>query len=176
MIRFFILFSCLLPVEVLAEPIVLFDSGRTVPALPYKQIILDVEIPDFGALWAIDKSASETVASDPSNPANWLPITSTRLTPGKVAARVVEYNNLPSPVCVIGSGERSIKWLQKNHKALAENNVLCWLVEAPDLESVRNVILALDGVSMAPADGDAIADFFSLRHYPVLITPRFIEQ
>jgi len=54
--------------------------------------------------------------------------------------------------------------------------VLCWLVSAESLSKVKRIVTALSGVSMSPANGDAIAKFFSIKHYPVLITQRLIEQ
>ena len=159
-----------------AEPVVLFDSGNTVPTYSYKQILQGVSIPDFGQLWAADKVIEIDKSSDPTDPANWLPVSTRKLSPGRVTAREVRFNQLASPVCVVGSDEKSLNWIKKYRSALLQNNVLCWLVSAENLEQVQQVVIALDGVSMSPADGDAIADFFSIAHYPVLISQRFIEQ
>ena len=159
-----------------AEPVVLFDSGNTVPTYSYKQILQGVSIPDFGQLWASNRAIEVDKSIDPSDPANWLPVTTHKLSPGRVSAREVRFNQLASPVCVIGSDQKSLTWITKYREVLLQNNVLCWLVSAQNLAQVQQVVTALAGVSMSPADGDAIADFFSIAHYPVLITQRFIEQ
>ncbi len=159
-----------------AEPVVIFDSGNTVPTYPYKQILQGVTIPDFGELWAMNRAVEVDESSDPSDPVNWLPVTTSKLTPGDVTARQVRFDHLASPVCVIGSDKKSLDWIKKYQSALLKNNVLCWLVSANDLNDVQQVVTALGGVSMSPANGDEIARFFSISHYPVLITQRFIEQ
>lgn len=159
-----------------AEPIVLFDNGKTVPTYRYKQILQGISIPDFGKMWATDKAVEVDESSDPKDPANWLPLVTTRLSPGTVKSRKVRFDQLASPVCIIGHDDRSLAWIRKYQSALLKNNVLCWLVSADNLTEVQQVITALAGVSMSPANGDEIAKFFSIKHYPVLITQRFIEQ
>jgi integrating conjugative element protein (TIGR03765 family) len=159
-----------------AEPIVLFDSGKTVPTYRYKQILQGISIPDFGNIWATDKVVEVDEYNDPKDPANWLPVTTTKLSPGLIKPREVRFDQLVSPVCIIGSDEKSLAWIKKYRSVLLKNNVLCWLVSAKNLDEVQQVVTALSGVSMSPANGDAIANFFSIKHYPVLITQRFIEQ
>jgi len=159
-----------------AEPIVLFDSGKTVPTFHYKQILQGNSIPDFGKMWATDKAVEVDESNDPKDPANWLPVATTKLSPGLIKSRKVRFDQLVSPVCIIGSDEKSLAWIKKYRSVLLKNNVLCWLVSAKNLDEVQQVITALSGVSMSPANGDAIAKFFSIKHYPVLITQRFIEQ
>lgn len=159
-----------------AEPIVLFDSGKTVLTYRYKQILQGISIPDFGKIWATDKAVEMGEYDDPKDPANWLPVTTTKLSPGIIKPREVRFDQLISPVCIIGSDERSLAWIKKYRSVLLKNNVLCWLVSARNLDEVQQVVTALSGVSMSPANGDAIAKFFSIKHYPVLITHRFIEQ
>ena len=159
-----------------AEPIVLFDSGNTVPTYRYKQILQGVSIPDFGKMWATDKAVEVDKTNDPKDPSNWLPVTTTKLSPGIVKKRHVRFDQLVSPVCIIGSDEKSLVWIKKYQSVLLKNNVLCWLVSAENLAEVKQVVTALSGVSMSPANGDAIAKFFSIKHYPVLITQRLIEQ
>ena len=159
-----------------AEPVVIFDSGKTVPAYPYKQILQGVTIPDFGELWAMNRAGEVDKSSDPKDPENWLPVTTSKLSPGVVTARQVRFDHLASPVCIIGSDQKSLDWIKKYQSTLLNNNVLCWLVSANNLKEVQQVVTALGGVSMSPANGDEIAKFFSIKHYPVLITQRFIEQ
>ncbi len=164
---------------VLAEPVVIFDSGVTMPSYPYKQLFSGKNVPDFGKDWALEKIqklGDGDKSNDVTDPDNWLPITTAKLSPGDVTARTVQFNQLASPVCIIGSDERSIEWVTKYQPILLKYNALCWLVEANGLSDVQRVVTALNGVSMSPADGDAIAEFFDLSHYPAFITQRFIEQ
>ena len=159
-----------------AEPIVLFDSGKTVPTYPYKLILQGISIPDFGKMWATERAIEVDESNNPTDPANWLPVTTSKLTPGIVKARQVRFDQLATPVCIIGSDKRSLAWIKKYQSVLLKKNVLCWLVSAENLAEVQQVVTALSGVSMSPANGDEIAKFFSIKHYPVLITQRFIEQ
>lgn len=174
--KFVVCLTLLFTTVCMAEPIVLFDSGITIPSYPYKQILSKTEVPDFGAEWALDKAAGMAPQSESIDPNSWLPIVSKRLTPGQVKTRSVRYDYLVSPICIIGSDAQSLRWIATYHSILSDNNVLCWLVSAPNIKSVQTVIDTLDGIAMSPADGDAISEFFGLSHYPVLITQRLIEQ
>jgi len=160
-----------------AEPTVIYDSGDTVSPGQYKAILQNKHIPDFGKLWANDKkNKMKKSQTDMTKPANWLPVKTNELTPGKVVSRQVRYNTLVSPVCIIGSDKKSLAWIRKYHDILYKNNALCWLVSANNVADVQRTITALDGIPMTPADGNAIAKFFSIQHYPVLITQKFMEQ
>lgn len=171
-----ILYSLFFIQSVMAEPTVLYDAGSTIPVYPYKVPLEGIVIPDFGESWAKQTAEAVDQSDDPADPANWLPVSTTRLTPGDFKARAVTFNGLASPVCIIGSDDRSIEWIVKYHDALLENNVLCWLVSAQTIADVQRVVNALNGISMSPANGDSIAEFFTIDRYPVLITQRFIEQ
>jgi len=158
-----------------AEPVVIYDSGTAIPVYPYKMPLEGLVIPDFGDKWATD-AAVKAAESDPNDPANWLPVTTGKLSPGNFESRTVTFNQIANPLCIIGSDDRSIEWLERHHNALLANDVLCWLVSADTVADVQRVVDALNGISMSPANGDSIADFFVIDHYPVLITQRFIEQ
>jgi integrating conjugative element protein (TIGR03765 family) len=159
----------------LAEPVVIYDSGTAIPVYPYKMPLEGLEIPDFGDMWARETSV-KAVQSDPNDPANWLPVTTNKLSLGDFESRTVTFNQIANPICIIGSDDRSIEWIERHHSALLANDVLCWLVSADTVADVQRVVNALDGISMSPANGDSLADFFVIDHYPVLITQRFIEQ
>ena len=168
---------CLMVSTSPAEPTVIFDSGNTTPIGRYHQMISGAQIPDFGDAWSsAQRSELEAEKADPANPENWLPITTTKLSPGKVHPRAVQLSELASPICVIGSDSMSTEWIRTYHNALVNNGVLCWLVEASTLDDVQRIVQVLNGIPMSPADGNAIAEFFQIQHYPVLITHRFIEQ
>lgn len=158
------------------EPVVLFDSGQTVSTDVYKQILTGVNVPDFGQIWATETKDSVGAGKDSHNPVNWLPLITRKLTPGKVKSYEVNYSSLESPVCIIGTDPKSLAWVKKYQHVLLKNNVLCWLVSANNVDGVKKIVNALAGVQMSPANGDDLAKFFHLAHYPVLITPRFIEQ
>jgi integrating conjugative element protein (TIGR03765 family) len=170
------IFLTLVLSSVSAEPVVIYDAGHTVPTYVYKQILQGVSVPDFGQLWAADKAIEVDKSNNPGDPSNWLPVTSAKLTPGVEYSREVRFDQLVTPVCIIGSDAKSLAWIRQYQAVLKKHNVLCWLVSANTLAEVQTVITALNGISMSPADGDAIAEFFTIRHYPVLITQRLIEQ
>lgn len=163
--------------DAMSEPDVIYDSGRTISASKYKSLFKELkEIPDFGKNWALSKANKFNPNVDPSNAKNWLPIKTSKLTPGYVKAKPVQFNNMLNPICIIGSDQKSLQWIQKYHDVLIKNEAICWLVQASNINDVKKVVETLDGIPMSPSDGDALSDFFSLSHYPVLITARFLEQ
>ena len=80
------------------------------------------------------------------------------------------------PICVIGTDDLSVAWVTRNLQTLVEMNAQCLLVAAESEAQARALLELAPGLSIHPAHGDAIADYFKIAHYPVLITDRYISQ
>lgn len=164
----------LLPSFVVAEPEIIFDTGRTTSTMPYRKMLTDSQVPDFGESWFLNKMPK---SSDPKNPETWFPITTTRMSPKRLENESEIYlTQLPVPICIIGTDELSIEWLRLNIKHLIEINAQCWLVQANHIDEVKMLSKILKSVSITPANGDAISRYFKIKHYPVLITDRYVYQ
>jgi integrating conjugative element protein (TIGR03765 family) len=157
-----------------AEPQVIFDSGDTIPAEPYKAILNDVQVPDFGKSWIF--AHAPLIEKSPYDLSTWLPLHTDKLTPAVVDTRIPANFNLSQPLCVIGSDPLSLEWIAAAKDFLIERQAVCWIVEAASLEDYSNVHRLMEGVVLLPADGDDIADFLHIEHYPVIITERYISQ
>ena len=156
-----------------AEPIVILDDGG-VSTEPYRRVLQSDEVPDFGGLWV--QANLSRIQQDPDNPDVWLPLT-TRMTPARIDVEQAVNFNLDAPVCVIGSDPLSLHWIRQNLDKLVQVKARCWLVQARDFQAFSAVSQALQGrVMMTPADGDIVADYFGLSHYPVVIDQRYISQ
>lgn len=156
-----------------AEPVVILDAGG-ISTEKYRRVLQPEQVPDFGGLWV--QANLPRIQQDPDNPDVWLPLT-TRMTPARID-RDQEVNfELDAPICVIGADPLSLHWIRVNLDKLVQVEARCWLVQARDFRAFRAVSQALQGrVVMTPADGDIVADYFGLSHYPVVIDQRYISQ
>jgi len=104
-----------------------------------------------------------------------LPIRSVGLTPGKVTAKA---HNVPfaRAFFLIGSDDRSRRWLVQHRKTLKELGAVGMLVEATTTEDLHAIARLADGLPITPASGSAIARAIGIEHYPVGISAGRIWQ
>lgn len=156
-----------------AEPIVILDEGG-ISTEKYRRVLQSTEVPDFGGLWI--EANLPRIQQDPGNPDVWLPL-ATRMRPARIEMEQEVSFNLDAPICVIGADPLSLRWIRANLDKLVMVGARCWLVQANDFRAFTAVSRALQGrVLMMPADGDAVADYFGLTSYPVVIDQRYIAQ
>lgn len=84
--------------------------------------------------------------------------------------------DIKTPVCVIGSDDRSLSWLITYKEQLITLGASCLLVEAPDVESLARVAHYADGISVMPDIQNISVKTFKLKHYPALISKHWVEQ
>lgn len=148
---------------------VIYDSGNTQPITPF-----------LDAFEADDASPRQSpVIAKPSlgaaDPEALLPIRSPGLTPGPVKVRTQD-RPFTRPFFLIGSDARSRQWLLTHRNRLKEIGAVGMMVQADTVEDLRVIATLADGLSILPASGSDIAQALGITHYPVLITPRGIEQ
>ena len=159
-----------------AEPLVIYDAGKGVPTAPYLSLFTTGEtVPDFRQTWVFQELPEEH--ADKATPAPTFPIRTTRLTPKRLTVEQEGYfPNMLFPLCVIGTDELSKAWLERNLRPLLEMQAQCLLVSAETPEEASELVAIAPGLVIYPANGDAIADYFKIAHYPVLITDRYVSQ
>ena len=146
-----------------------------VSTAPYKTLFSAEETPDFRNSWLF-KALPQADAAGPT-PEKTFPIRTTRLTPRRLTQKQERYfATMLYPICVIGTDDLSKEWIMRNLKPLIEMNAQCLLVAAENAEEARELLKLAQGLAIFPAHGDAIADFFKIKHYPVLITDRVVSQ
>lgn len=159
----------------LAEPFVIYDAGQGVSTASYTRLFSGEEIPDFKDSWLF-KELPEADAAGPT-PQSTFPISTTRLSPRRITEEKETYFAVMAfPLCVIGTDDLSRLWLERNLRHLVEMNAHCLLVSAESEADARSLLELTPGLAVYPAHGDAIADYFKIEHYPVLITHRSISQ
>jgi integrating conjugative element protein (TIGR03765 family) len=153
----------LAPMQVLAELTVIYDSGNTRSLAPYLEILNDP-----GPIQnAPPKTGPKLGAADVKS---LLPIRSPGLSPGPVQARS---HNRPfsRPFFLVGSGERSRRWLRKHRQRLEEIGAVGMLVQA-----LQTIARLAGELSIMPASATDIGTALGIAHYPVLISKQGIEQ
>lgn len=161
----------LTPVLAWSQVTVIHDSGDTRPLAPYLEI-LDAE-----------PAANRPSLRGPMNRSGLgaadvrvlLPIRSPGLSPGPVRAKPHD-RPFSRPFFLIGSDERSRQWLVKHRDRLQTIGAVGMLVQAESPEDLRAIAGLSGGLSIMPASATDIAAALGIAHYPVLITPRGIEQ
>ncbi len=143
------------------EPVVLLDEGGEPP--PY----------------SIPSMASLPSPARPPDPAALLfPVHTARMTPGPVRRRRVR---LPDgwrgcPLFVVGDDPRSLRWLKRHYRRLAELGASGLVTEVESMGRFLALARAFPALRLTPAPADTIAEAYGIRHYPVLISGRFVEQ
>ncbi len=156
----------------LAELTTIYDSGATQPLAPLLEV--------FGAAPPAaprlpQPSGQPGAAELPYR----LPIRTPELTPGPVAARPLQLPNgatLPRPFFLIGADLRSRQWLALHRERLQEIGAVGMLVEAESKADLEAIAATARGLQILPAPATDIARVLGLRHIPVLISRRGIEQ
>lgn len=159
-----------------AEPHVIYDSGTAIPTSKYEALLSGETMPDFRDTW-IFKEMPGAIREVDKPPKEMFPITTSLLTP-KITNinKEVYFSLMAFPICIVGADSLSIEWIKKNKRHLVKNSAHCMLVEAKDLESAQELMKVMKGILVFPADGDVIAKYFKIKHYPVFITERYISQ
>ncbi|MCK9608011.1 MAG: integrating conjugative element protein [Methylomonas sp.] len=149
-----------LPLLTVAEPVVIFDSGRTIrlPNQPHTQHIQTPVTTNFD------------VQIDP------LPVKTPSLSPGKVMSRTIDRPYLDRPLFIVGADTLSMRWLRLHQAQLKQLKAMGLAVNVETLAQLQQLQNAAGGLAIHPLAGDAIAAQLALAHYPVLITASRIEQ
>ena len=157
----------------LADPIVIYDSGRTTPLAPYRESITV-------------KPGVASRASEIKAPFVGLqrlfPIHTPEMTPGRLVSiqpRVELYQHLrhlPRPLFLIGADVFSQQWLIQHADQLRKLDAVGLLIEAESFEAFKAMKAMAMGLVIVPVSASSLAKVLGLTHYPVLISPAGIEQ
>jgi len=161
--------TLLLSAPIQAEPSVLFDSGDSV-AIEKRPVVprMPADSP-MTAPGGIPRPA-------PVEPDKILPVETPELSFGLIEKRKASFPDLRTPVCVIGSDDRSLAWLVEHHSRLVAIGARCILVQAQTQSDLERVARFAAGIPVLPASGSELARHFGIKHYPVLISRGWIEQ
>lgn len=106
---------------------------------------------------------------------DFLPVHSEHLTPGPVAARVIEMPGI-TPMFLIGDDLRSRTWLRERLEELRELRAIGFVVSVETEGALASLRRLATGLTLVPASAEDTARRLGITHYPVLITPTGIEQ
>jgi integrating conjugative element protein (TIGR03765 family) len=167
--------ASLCPVIVWAAPVVIYDNGQTKSLEPFFESLRG-EAPPPETRQPPSGKAGLTVE-------DLLPITTPEMSPGPVAARVLNASGTAPPNTVgtrplflIGADPLSRRWLAQHRTRLKELGAVGMLVQADTIEDLQAVSHVAEGLRIMPASGTEIARLYALKHYPVLIWRGRIEQ
>lgn len=155
-----------------AELAVVYDSGATAPLAPYLEAF--GEAPQQAPI-----EAQPITRLGPADLTQILPIRTPALTPGAVSPRPLSLPNgaaLPRPFFLIGADPRSRQWLEMHRERLAEIHAVGMLVNAESVADLEAIAAIARGLPILPASATDIAEILGLKHIPVLISRRGIEQ
>ena len=154
-----ILLLCISPL-LLAEPIVIHDSGNTTP------------------LQSISKYSHYQFAppSHYQTEFNPLPVITPSMKPGRVQTRKIDRPFLNQPIFIVGADGLSLTWLNEHRQQLKKHNAIGIAVNVKTQQELEQLVQASGGLSINPVVGDKISRQLSLKHYPVLVSATRIEQ
>lgn len=104
-----------------------------------------------------------------------LPVRTTALSPGSVQRRTLNAAGLPA-FFLIGDDDRSRTWLKQRLPQLTKLKAVGLVVNVESKSALVNLRQLAPGLTLSPVSADDLANRLGLRHYPVLITARSVEQ
>jgi integrating conjugative element protein (TIGR03765 family) len=113
-------------------------------------------------------SAARSTLKVPVTQQSRFPLQPKNLTPAEPLAKTVK--NLYRPFFVVGMDPTSIAWLRSHYSQLKEIGAFGLVVEANSWEAWQNLKreAAGQGVTLSLQAGDAIAQLYAIKTYPVL--------
>ena len=111
----------------------------------------------------------------PADYAAMLPVTSVRLSPGRVERRRLDVPGM-QPLFLVGDDALSLTWLRQRGGALRTMQAVGLAVQVQDIAGLARLRAAAPGLSIMPVSGDDLALRLRIEHYPVLITATALEQ
>lgn len=156
-----------------SQPLVVADLGGA-SALPYYRA-LHLQPPAPKSTATIRHYPAPRTPATPVSEAAFLPVRSSRLTPGVVAPRVIAAPGL-TPMFLIGDERRSRTWLVDHLSVLRTLRAVGLVVEVRDGVGLQSLRALAPGLTLTPVSADDLAERLRLTHYPVLITATAIEQ
>lgn len=163
--RGFLLLLCALGclgVQARAPLTVIYDSGDTLPLAPY--------LPKPTSPERRDQSDAEVLLPFA------LPITTPSMQSGKLTVTPKALQYLRRPLFLVGSDPLSRQWLAARRTQLVDIGAAGLLVEVPDEEALKAVLLLAKGLHLVPASAEGFAVELGLTHYPVLLSKDGWEQ
>jgi integrating conjugative element protein (TIGR03765 family) len=156
----------------MAEPVVIFDSGKTQPLAAY---LPAVKLP---VQTAFQTSTTATVlnAERLQVLSQSLPAITPELTPGKVAPKTLSIPYLERPVFIIGADALSLQWLQHHRGRLNMLHAVGLVVNVQTAEQLAQLKQQTVPLELVALSGSELARQFALSHYPVLVSSARMEQ
>ncbi len=167
----FVAMACLMTGATQAEPVMIYDSGQTRPLAPYLSVFSSPEN---------QSQRRPSIQGQPMAPPRfdihrYLPIRTPELSPGKISRRALKHAPA-TPLFLIGSDALSQHWLLTHRNRLHEIGAVGLLVQAERVEDLQTIARLAAGLKIMPASCSDIAHHWGLKHYPVLISRKGIEQ
>lgn len=164
-----------------AEPVVLYDSGLAVSAVPYLQKAKLLPPSTATLNKQIAQQLKRLQAMTPQQRAsqqfaNLFPVKSPSLSPGKVISRDIDSIALDRPICVVGNDALSRDWLSRVSDKLMQAGAVCLAVNIDSALAFASLRQLSPELLFQPVSGDDIMRQLGIFHYPVVISNDMIEQ
>ncbi|WP_111748819.1 integrating conjugative element protein [Salinisphaera orenii] len=154
-----------------ADLTVVADHGGQ-PAKPYYVAISSAHEAEHDGYHA--RAAARPAG--PSDEAATLPVHSSALSPGRVGTHAIHLPPSTTPFFLIGTGELSRHWLEQRRSRLEKLHAVGLVVDVRTEAQMKRLRRLGHGLVMHPTPGNDIAQRLGMSHYPVLITPKAIQQ
>jgi integrating conjugative element protein (TIGR03765 family) len=156
----------------LAEPVVIFDSGKTQPLAAY----LPTVKPPVQTAFEVSTTVTVLNAQRLQVLSQSIPVITPELTPGNVVPKTLSIPYLERPVFIIGADALSLQWLQRHRERLNTLHAVGLVVNVETAEQLAQLKQQAAPLELVALSGSELAQQFGLSHYPVLISTARIEQ
>ena len=155
-----------------AELIVIYDNGRSIALGPLLGPVQKNTVPQPQPQ---PQPAPAPNRRGVAKPVALLPIVSSGLSAGDVEEHALSVP-FPGAFFMLGSDDRSMRWLLQHRERLLALEAVGLLVEASSLDDLERVAVIANGLKITPASGVDIAAALGVKHYPFAVTGGRIWQ
>jgi|GEM_PF-2364109 integrating conjugative element protein (TIGR03765 family) len=135
-----------------------------------------VETPQLEHM-SLNRMTAKVNALQPAHasPVSIYPVRSSALTPGKVRPREIQAT-LPAPIFIVGDDVQSQTWLNRYKNRLEKLHAKGFVVNVQNQKDMQALQQQFPTLSLFPIPGNAVATWLKIKHYPILISDKLIEQ
>lgn len=181
--RCMIFFLLLAPLSTIADTVVIYSNDKNTRSIHSQMIdskLFKIKRQEISSEKIIESLVKSSKNNKLIKNASWVvgyPVKTKLMFFGVFHSYEVDYPNVETPFCVIGSDSGSLNWLRRNREKLISIGAYCYLVSAETKEDGARVeAVAGDALHILPMTGDGISAIYGLKKYPAVVTKKFIIQ
>jgi len=149
------------------------NNGNTISSQPY----IEAMRPPRTIASSLNQQEVNRLGTPPAQVQMKLyPVVTKNMTPGIIKPRKVDLPLLSQSIFLVGDDSLSKTWLLANKPKLVKMKAVGLLVKAQSAADYQEMQSMAKPLQLLPISGTTVAKNLHLKHYPVLITNKEVDQ